>query len=139
MPRPREPKAEARHGNWSRRPAEIETGALLRAIALAHAAVGAIVYRPELCDIAEDGVLGAVPYRGARATAFWFLVPSPLLWVLGGLLTRAERAGEVRYVRSANRLGALTALAGAMLLPLSGFWGLLVICLRGMLRSHARA
>ncbi len=117
---------------------DIGTGSLLRAIALTHAAVGACIYRRELGDIGRDGVIGAVPYRGTKATAFWFLVPSPLLWALGGLLARAERAGDSAAVRDANRLGALTALAGALLLPLSGFWGLLAICLRGLRRARTR-
>src|SRR4051794_5743620 len=98
-------------------------GRLLEAIGLVHAAVGAAYYRDDLRAIGRDGVLAAVPYRGAKATAFWFLVPSPLVWISGRLLTSAERAGDLEAQRTAHRVGAASALAAVILMPVSGFWG----------------
>jgi hypothetical protein len=115
---------------------ELEGGSLLQAIAVGHALVGMLVYRRELGGIARGRVFGAVGYRSPRATAFWFLVPSPLLWALGGLLARAEAAGEHEAVRSAARIGAATALTGVVVLPLSGFWGLLAVCVRTLRRAR---
>jgi hypothetical protein len=115
-------------------------GRLLEAIGLAHAAVGALYYRKDLRAIGREGVFAAVPYRGDKATAFWFLVPSPLVWIAGRLLSAAERAGDIEAQRSAHRVGAASALAAVTLMPVSGFWGWLAISLRGLRRlRRARA
>jgi Family of unknown function (DUF6463) len=45
--------------------------------AIAHLAVGAVLYRDALMEIARDGVVDPVPDRGDRATAFWFVVRAP--------------------------------------------------------------
>lgn len=114
-----------------------EAGRLLQGLALAHTAVGVVFYRSELRSIARDGVLAAVPNRGGKATAFWFLIPSPLVWVAGRLLGAAEESGDVSAQRSAHRVGALSALAAIVCMPVSGFWGWLIISLRGLHRLRA--
>jgi hypothetical protein len=116
-------------GSDSRLPSN---GRLLQLVAVAHAAVGAAFYREELQAIGRDGVAGAVPYRGPKATAFWFLVPSPLLWILGRLLSKAEDAGDAKALRSASRLGLASALLAVLCLPVSGFWAWVIISLRGL-------
>ena len=113
-----------------------ETGRLLRGLAFSHAAVGLAIYRRELRAIVGDGVANAVPYRGPKATAFWFLMPSPPIWLVGRLLSSAERAGDVEAVRAVNRVGAACAAVAVVCMPVSGFWGLLAISLRGL--WHAR-
>jgi hypothetical protein len=107
-------------------------GRLLQLLALAHTAVGAVFFHDELGRIAHDGVAGAVPYRGPKATAFWFLVPSPLLWILGRLLNRAEEAGDTQALQSASRAGLASALLAVLCLPVSGFWVWVGISLRGL-------
>lgn len=108
------------------------TGRLLQAIGFGHLAVGAALYREELGEIGRAGVLGAVPYRGPRATAFWFLAPAPLLWMLGRLTSRAEAAGDARALRSVSRFGVLCAPIAIACVPFSGFWGWLAVSLRGL-------
>jgi len=112
---------------------------LLRILALAHAAVGIAVYRRELRAIARDGTFASVPYRGPKATAFWFFMPSPLIWVIGGLVAKAEEANDWSAVRDAHRFSLFSALAATVLLPVSGFWGWLAISLRGLLRARYKA
>ena len=68
-------------------------GALLRLLAVGHALVGIVFYRRELRSIGRDGILAGVPYRGPKATAFWFFVPSPLVWTIGRLVSDAKRPG----------------------------------------------
>lgn len=113
-------------------------GTLLRALAVGHALVGAVLYRRELGAIGRAGVLGAVPYRGGRATAFWFILPSPLVWIIGGLVSGAEAAGDRRGLRRAHRVSLASAGVAVLCLPVSGFWGWLAISARG-LRRAARA
>jgi len=107
-------------------------GRLLQWVALVHVAVGAVFYRDELRAIARDGVVAGVPYRGPKATAFWFFVPSPPLWLAGRLLHAAEEAGDAEALRGTSRVGAASALAAVVLMPVSGFWAWLLISLRGL-------
>lgn len=114
------------------RPHPPSNGRLLQLLALAHTVVGAAFYRDELREIGRGGVAGAVPFRGPKATAFWFLVPSPLLWILARLLHRAEQAGDAEALRDASRVGLASAIVAIICLPVSGFWGWLAISLRGL-------
>lgn len=107
-------------------------GRLLQLVAVGHAAVGAALYRDELREIGRDRVVGAVPYRGPKATAFWFLMSSPLLWILARLQQRAEEAGDAEALRSASRTSLATALLAALCIPASGFWAWVAISLRGL-------
>lgn len=116
----------------SGRPELPGTGRLLQLIACGHAGVGSAIYRKELREIGREGIVGAVPYRGPRATAFWFLVPSPLLWMLGRLLDRAEAAGDAEVMRSVSRFGVICAPIAIACVPLSGFWAWLAVSLRGL-------
>lgn len=116
----------------ARRPGLPGNGRLLQLVALGHALVGSAVYREELRTIAGDGIAGAIPYRGPKATAFWFLSPSPLLWVLGGLMRRAEEAGDGQALREASRVSLASAIVAVVCLPASGFWAWLAISLRGL-------
>jgi Family of unknown function (DUF6463) len=116
----------------ARRPRLPGNGRLLQLVALGHAVVGSAVYREELRTIAGDGIAGGIPYRGPKATAFWFFLPSPLLWVLGGLMRRAEEAGDGQALREASRISLASAIVAVICLPVSGFWAWLAISLRGL-------
>jgi hypothetical protein len=113
----------------------IGEGDLLRLLALTHTIVGLGFYRAELRSIGSSRIFASVPYRGPRATAFWFLVPSPLLWIIGSLVGDAERAGRWEAVRAAHRVGIVSAAVAIVCMPISGFWGWLAISARGLRRS----
>lgn len=113
------------------------TGRALQLLALGHTAVGAIVYRSELAEIGRRRLLGSVGFRGDRSNAFWFLAISPVLWMAGRLLHRAEAAGDAEALRAASRTGLAVGTVGALAMPVSGFWSLIAIALRG-LRVAAR-
>jgi Family of unknown function (DUF6463) len=110
----------------------LSNGRLLQIVAIGHAVVGSAIYRDELREIGRDGVAGAVPYRGPKATAFWFMMPSPLLWIVAGLIHRAEQAGDAEALRGASRLSLASALVAVICLPISGFWVWVGISLRGL-------
>jgi Family of unknown function (DUF6463) len=98
-------------------------GVLLRRLAVAHTLVGFAFYRGELRSIGRDGVLAGVPYRGPKATAFWFLIPSPLVWIIGRLVSDAEETEDWSAVRTAHRVSLVSAAAAIFCMPVSGFWG----------------
>jgi hypothetical protein len=113
-----------------------DNGQLLRLMAIAHTAVGAVFFRRELRSIGRDGIAGGVPYRGPKATAFWFLVPSATLWQGGRLMSRAEEAGDAEALRDASRIGLVSATIAIVCMPVSGFWGWLAISVRGLWQAR---
>ncbi len=112
------------------------SGRLLQLTSIGHAAVGVALYREELRAIARERVVGAVPYKGSKATAFWFVMSAPSWWLVGHLVGAAEEAGDENALRVASRVALAIASVGVMCTPVSGFWGLLLISLRG--RRQAR-
>ncbi len=121
-----------------RRQKTIGDGDLLRLLALVHTIVGFGFYRVELRALRKSRIFASVPYRGPRATAFWFLVPSPLMWIIGSLVRDAEHAGREDAVRAAHRVGLMSAVLAIVCMPVSGFWGWLAISMRGLGRSRER-
>lgn len=113
----------------------IGEGDLLRLLAIMHTIVGLGFYRAELRSIGRSRIFAGVPYRGPRATAFWFLVPSPLMWIVGRLMGDAENAGRWDVVRAAHRVSLMSAAAALVCMPVSGFWAWLAISARGLRRS----
>jgi hypothetical protein len=107
-------------------------GRLLQLVGLGHALVGAAVYREELKEIGSERVVASIPYRGPKATAFWFMVPSALIWIIGGLVHKAERAGDAEALREAHRVSLASAIVATACVPVSGFWAWIAISLRGL-------
>jgi hypothetical protein len=116
-----------------------DDGALLRLLAVAHALVGVVFYRAELRSIRRDGVVAGVPYRGDKSVVFWFLIPSPLVWVIGRLISRAEASADWDAVRAAHRVSLVSAAIAIVCMPVSGFWGWLAISARGLHRARRAA
>jgi len=120
-------------------------GLFFIATALGHALVGVAVFHEALADIARDGFVnaihpqllerGIVPYFD-REAAFWFILYTPIL-VLIGLVTR--RALEVRDVVLLRFVGwtlLATGGVGAVAMPISGFW--IVVALGWLVLRAAR-
>lgn len=107
-------------------------GRLLQLVGAGHTLIGAAVYREELKAIGRDRVLAAVPYKGPKATAFWFMVPSALIWIIGGLVNRAERTGDAKALREAHGVSLVSSVLATACVPISGFWAWIAISLRGL-------
>ncbi|HEY2479657.1 MAG TPA: DUF6463 family protein [Solirubrobacterales bacterium] len=107
-------------------------GRLLQLIALGHAVVGALVYPRELGEIGRRRLVGSVGFRGGRSSAFWFMAPAPLLWMLGGLLHRAERADDADALRSTSATSLICAVIATICMPVSGFWLWIGVSARGL-------
>jgi hypothetical protein len=94
-------------------------GRWLRALALAHAALGTVVYRRELRAIAAEGVFDTVPYRSDRAAALWFVGSAFPGWLVGRFVDTSIAAGDYRSAQLAGVLGTLAGAGGAVLMPRS--------------------
>ncbi|TCP53520.1 hypothetical protein EV191_10487 [Tamaricihabitans halophyticus] len=99
----------------------------LQAVSAAHAGVGVALYRDAVAEIAARKYVNAVPERGDRATAFWFLTAAPALWTAGRLLRSAESAGDAAAQRTAGRTLVTAGLFGSAAMPASGFWAVAAI------------
>lgn len=110
----------------------------LQFLGAAHVAVGVVLYRRPLAEIARKGVVASVPDLGDRATAFWFMAAAPTLWLGGRLLRSAEAHGDVAAQRAAGRLLAVTGAVGSAAMPASGFWGVVAVGVAALRRSAGR-
>ncbi|WP_369178997.1 DUF6463 family protein [Streptomyces mutabilis] len=102
-------------------------GRQIQFVGLAHGAMGAVIYRDVLADIARGSLLGSVPDRGDRAAAFWFLAAAPALWMGGRLLRSAEEHEDVPAQRAAGAVLTAVGVTGTALMPKGGFPALAAI------------
>ena len=96
-------------------------GWLLLGVAALHAACGVWIGRRALLAMAREGFVNAVVPHLDRMFVVWFLLMSPLLWIVGRValwLASESRRPPVWLGRSLVAL----ALMGAVLMPASGFW-----------------
>lgn len=108
-------------------------GELQLVIGTAHIALGVARFGPTLRAIARDGVIGVTQGDRERETAVWFLTSGAGLLLAGGLARWAQRrTGTVPAAYGAGLLGL--GLAGAALIPRSGFW---VVAANGLLALAA--
>jgi hypothetical protein len=114
-------------------------GRWLRLLTIAHAGIGAVVYRRELRAIAADGVVGAVPYRSERAAALWFIGSAFPGWLVGHLVDVAAEAGDRQSVRMAGLLGLGAGLGGAVMMPRSPLWVQALVCADIVRESRPRS
>jgi hypothetical protein len=96
-------------------------GWLLTGVAAVHAAFGLWMGRRPLLAIAHDGFVDAVDPHVDRNFVFWFLIASPLLWMLGRFARWLAAEGRRPPAWLGRNLLAV-ALVGAALMPASGFW-----------------
>jgi hypothetical protein len=122
-------------------------GRLLMATALGHAVVGLVLFHAPLADIVRDGVVGAIGPRGSggaltlafdREAAFWFLLFSPMLFLVGQITSRAAEAGDGPLLRLVGWSLVGNGIVGVVLMPISGHW---IVAALGILvlRVAARA
>ena len=108
-------------------------GRLLIATALGHAVVGVVLFHAPLADAVRDGVVGAIGPGGSggsltvalafdREAAFWFLLFSPMLLLVGQITSRAAEAGDGPLLRLIGWSLAGNGLVGVVLMPVSGHW-----------------
>ncbi|MGL4622245.1 DUF6463 family protein [Chroococcidiopsis sp.] len=101
------------------------SGYWLYVTSIIHVLVGFWLYAEPLSNIAQSGFFNAVDPFCDRNTAFWFLMFVPLLFAIGQLCCWAH----IQSITLPNFLGwclLVTALVGIFLMPISGFWLLLI-------------
>jgi hypothetical protein len=74
-----------------------------------------------LFEVVRGGVIGAIEPDPMRSIFFWYFFFGILLLILGGVMHALEREGQ-RLPASLGWQLAGMGLAGAALIPASGFW-----------------
>jgi len=104
-------------------------GRLLIGVGAGHLVVGVVLFHAPVAAMLRDGIVNSVPLGTAfdRQAAFWFLLASPLTFLLGHLTNRALEHHDAQLVRVVgwNLLGIATV--GVVMMPVSGFWLLLAL------------
>lgn len=116
-------------------------GVLHQAIGIA-AGVGAVALpggppRDFFREVLDGGVVGAVDADRTLTVLFWYLFFGAVLLMLGWALDRWELRGDVLPPSVGWQLVALAA-GGGLLMPVSGFWLVLVPGIWILRRYHER-
>lgn len=96
-------------------------GTFVVGMAVVHTAVGLWLGAAPLAAIFRGGYMGAVDGHFDRMTVFWFLWFGFLLLLVGGAFRRMEQSKEGIPSGLGWLFGGL-CLAGAVAMPVSGFW-----------------
>ncbi len=111
-------------------------GKALIGIGVAHSIGGFAWFWPILGVLVDEGLFNTIVVNGnpEREAAFWFLFAGFALMFIGSLVDRLERLDEGIPLFVGWGFAVLTVL-GAMIMPASGFW-LLIIPTIGMIRRR---
>ena len=105
------------------------SGRVMIALAAGHCGWAGLAYGRELREIAAAGLVDSVGDglfrrehdRDERAAAFWFAFAGAVIALAGWLVDRAERRGDAAAVRGAGAAVTAMSVAGAAVMPRSGF------------------
>ena len=111
-------------------------GRLLMVTGIGHTLVGVVVFREALSGIFHNGFLNAFWPHFDRLSAFWFLLFSPALFMLGQITNRAVERQDAYTLRIVGCYLLGIAIVGVAALPISGFW--IVIALAALILRAAR-
>lgn len=107
-------------------------GSFMMVTAVGHAIVGAFLFSEPLSEMVREGVINSIqpPMYSVqphfdRAAAFWFLLFSPVLFLLGQIINDALAHGHTRSLRLIGWYLIGIGTVGSAILPLSGNWLLL--------------
>ena len=100
-------------------------GKYIIATGILHTIVGVIGYWKPLWTIIQSGVFNAVEPHFDRTTAFWFLIAGGLMIMLGQIVDWAL-ATTGKLPRSLGLGMIITAIVGIVIMPISGFWLILI-------------
>lgn len=96
-------------------------------IGILHSIIGLIIFHDSLGGMFRDHLMNTVTLNGdpRRLAAFWFLLTGGTLMIAGGLVGEIE-CRKSRLPAFLTWSFAAITLIGILIMPLSGFWLLLV-------------
>ena len=104
-------------------------GYMLITLSIAHTIAGFVTYRSALMSWLRDGFFNAVHPHLDRRAAFWFLLFSATLFLLGQLTLYAVRTDDSNLLRLIAWHVLVIGAVGVSALPKSPFWAALIIAM----------
>ena len=102
-------------------------GFTLAALGVGHTLTGIILFRSALRDIWHNGVFNTIHPHLDRRLAFWFLIFSITLLMLGQLTLYADATQDKQLVRILGWHVLAIGAIGVVAMPRSPFWFALVV------------
>lgn len=96
-------------------------GKYIAGVGIVHSVLGLVAFRTTFTNLIGDGLVNTVNGQPEREFAFWFVVTGFVLVLLGAVIDRYERGGHSLPGFLGWALGTL-ALAGVLIMPISGWW-----------------
>lgn len=97
-------------------------GYVLIALGIGHTLTGVLTFRPALTSLFRDGFVNAVLPHLERRLAFWFLMFSIMLFLLGQITIHAAATNDIFLLRVIGWYTLGIGVVGAMAMPKSPFW-----------------
>jgi hypothetical protein len=112
-------------------------GKSLFIIGAGHSLVGFIVFRSTIALMIKEDLVNTIPLNGnsSKEAAFWFLFTGFALMIIGGLVNLIENKNINMPAFLLWSLILMTAI-GVFMMPVSGFWLLLIPILGLLLRQR---
>jgi uncharacterized membrane protein len=113
---------------------ERSIGPALVAIGVGHAACTLLLFPDGIAAITARGVAGAITLESPREAhaAFWFGLFAPALVFMGWVASHALAVGDRTLLELLAWFLFTTAVVGVVVMPVSGFWAVLVVSLAMM-------
>ena len=102
-------------------------GYVLVALGIGHAVTGVILFRPALVSLFRDGFVNAVHPHLDRRVAFWFLMFSAMLFLLGQVTLYAAATNDTYLLKVVGWYALAVGAVGATAMPKSPFWIALIV------------
>ena len=103
---------------------------LLMLTGIGHTLLGLVLFREPLAAIVNEGFVSTIRYgQFDRTTAFWFLLFGPACVLLGQLVGHAFKRNDRWTLTLIGRNLLSMGVGGALVMPISGFWILIVLAL----------
>lgn len=111
-------------------------GKSLLIIGIGHSLLGSIVFRSAYASILKENLVNTITLNGnsSKEEAFWFLISGFALMIIGGLVGYIESKNIEIPVFLIWSLILVTAI-GVFMMPVSGFW-LLLLPITGLLFKY---
>ncbi len=102
-------------------------GYILIALGIGHTVTGIFLFRPALAALFRDGFANAVLPHLDRRVAFWFLMFSVMLYLLGQITLYAAATDDTYLLKVVGWYVLGISSVGATAMPTSPFWIALIV------------
>ena len=104
------------------------SGWYLCAVGVIHSLVGVMMFKDELLDMVRAGIVNSIKDQMDLHAAFWFMLTGFLFIYIGWLWQKQIDRDKGPLSKFTASGMTLMTVAGVIIMPISGFWLLLPLC-----------